>query len=106
MELGPTDLQNDIVGKEKKGNGTTGLKGLFNFDMCALSFWKASGCLSLSLCSIIETLTAVDYLTRSQQLRKQFTLLSVLSAAVAATRAGSALSKSASHSLCFWDASV
>lgn len=67
MELGPTDLQNDTVGKEKKGNSTSGPKGLFNFDMCALSFWKASGCLSHSLCSIIQSLTALDYLTRSQQ---------------------------------------
>lgn len=63
--------------------------------------------MNFTLSSVIQTLITSKYYF--EEILSQgiiLTLLSVLRAAVAATRAGSALSKSASHSFCFWDTSV
>lgn len=58
--------------------------------------------MDFNLSSVIQTLNTLGIIFRNPQIIV-FTLLSVSSAAVAATSAGSALSKSASHSFCFWD---
>lgn len=64
--------------------------------------------MDLTLSSVIQTLKTLNIILRNptSQVGNYLTLLSVLRAAVAATSAGSALTKSASHSFCFWDTSV
>lgn len=63
-------------------------------------------CMDFTINSVIQTLITFKYFEETLSPGIILTLLSVLRAAVAATSAGSAFSKSASHSLCFWDTSV